>query len=70
MTTALAATPSTARRVLSSAGFDKLLLLLALLALWQLLSLMVGHEVLTNPLATVRNLARLMADPSFAGHAR
>jgi NitT/TauT family transport system permease protein len=51
-------------------AFDKLLLLLALLAGWQLLSLLVGPEVLTAPVATLRRLGRLMADPEFAGHAR
>ncbi len=70
MSTAHVANPDTARSARSSAGTDKLLLLLALLGLWQLLSMLAGSEVLTNPVATVRKLWQLMADPSFAGHAR
>ena len=58
-----------ARVARSTAGLDKLLLAVALLALWQLLSLFVGPEVLTTPLATLRRLSRLMVDPDFAGHA-
>ena len=53
----------------SRAMLDKLLLAIALLVLWQLLSLLTGPEVLTTPLATLRRLGRLMADPSFAAHA-
>jgi NitT/TauT family transport system permease protein len=64
-----ASTPSPAR-ARSSPWLDKLLLLGALLVLWQLLSMLTGPEVLSNPVATVRRLARLMADPSFAGHVR
>lgn len=48
---------------------DKVLLLAALLLAWQLLSLATGPEVLTTPLATVRKLAQLVAQPDFAGHA-
>jgi NitT/TauT family transport system permease protein len=51
-------------------AIDKLLLLLGLLAAWQLLSLLAGPEVLTAPLATARRLAQLMAGADFAGHAR
>ncbi len=54
----------------SAALVDKALLIVALVGLWQLLSLLAGPEVLTTPLATVRRLARLMAEPDFAGHAR
>jgi NitT/TauT family transport system permease protein len=59
-----------ARLPRSSAALDKVLLLLALVVLWQLLSLAVGPEVLTTPLATLRRLARLLAEPGFADHAR
>lgn len=59
-----------ARTARSTAAFDTALLLVALLVIWQLLSLLVGAEVLTTPLTTVRRLASLMADPEFAGHAR
>lgn len=55
---------------LSQAARDRLLLLAALLALWQLLALVAGPEVLTSPLATVRKLAQLMSGPDFAGHAK
>ena len=48
---------------------DKLLLVAALLLAWQLLSLATGAEVLTTPLATVRKLAQLIAQPDFADHA-
>ena len=53
----------------SAAMFDKLLLIVALLAIWQLLALLAGPQVLTTPLATVRKLGQLMADPQFAEHA-
>lgn len=53
-----------------TAALDKVLLLGALLVLWQLLSMLVGPEVLTNPLATLKRLGYLLADPSFASHAR
>ena len=48
---------------------DKLVLLLALLVLWQILASVAGPQVLTTPLATLRRLASLMAEPDFAGHA-
>ena len=53
----------------SSGWVDKVLLVVALLAGWQLLSLVTGPEVLTSPLATVRRLGQLMAEPQFAEHA-
>ncbi len=58
-----------ATRGASTALWDKLLLLVALVVGWQLLSLLTGPEVLTAPVATVQRLARLMAAPDFAGHA-
>ena len=63
-TASLGASPRTAQR------FDKLLLLIGLIVLWQLLSLAAGPEVLTSPLATVRRLAQLMSEPDFGAHAR
>ncbi len=60
-----AAPPST-----SSGWLDKLWLLVALMAAWQLLSLVTGPEVLTSPLATVRRLGQLMAESGFGEHAR
>jgi NitT/TauT family transport system permease protein len=53
----------------SAAPLDTALLLVALVAGWQLLSVVAGPEVLTSPPATVRRLARLMAQPDFAAHA-
>lgn len=52
------------------AAQDKVVLMVALLLMWHLLSLLVGPEVLTSPPATLQRLLRLMADPEFAGHAR
>jgi NitT/TauT family transport system permease protein len=65
-TRALQAAPPSA----SSGWLDKLWLIVALLAAWQLLSLVTGPEVLTSPLATVRRLGQLMAEPGFGEHAR
>lgn len=58
-----------ARLPVSQAMLDKLLLVVALLAAWQILSLVAGPEVLTAPLATLRRLLKLMAEPQFAEHA-
>ena len=62
-------TLKTARLPGSQAMLDKLLLIVALLAAWQILSLVAGPEVLTAPLATLRRLLQLMAEPKFAEHA-
>lgn len=64
-----AGTLNPARLPGSQAMRDKLLLVAALLAAWQILSLVAGPEVLTAPLATLRRLLKLMAEPQFAGHA-
>lgn len=53
----------------SSGLRDSGLLLVSLIALWQLLSLLAGAQVLPSPAATVSRLIRLVADPDFAGHA-
>jgi NitT/TauT family transport system permease protein len=58
------------QRMLSEATRDKLLLLAALIALWHVLALVTGPEVLTTPLATVRNLFTLMTSGDFGEHAR
>lgn len=58
------------RGPMSAALLDKVLLMVTLVAGWQLLSLLVGPEVLTTPLATLRRLGQLMAEPQFAEHAR
>jgi NitT/TauT family transport system permease protein len=62
--------PAPSRRLVSEATRDKLLLLVALIALWHVLALVTGPEVLTTPLATVHNLFRLMASGDFGEHAR
>lgn len=49
--------------------FDKALLFVAMVAGWQVLSLVAGAEVLTSPLATLRRLGQLMAEPDFSRHA-
>lgn len=66
-TVTLAAPP---RRTLSEATVDKLLLLAGLVALWQIVSLITGPEVLTTPFATVRKLFQMMTAGDFGEHAR
>ena len=56
-------------RLPSSVGLDRLLLLLAVLLVWQALTWLAGPEVITSPLATVRKLASIMTASDFAGHA-
>jgi NitT/TauT family transport system permease protein len=48
--------------------FDKLLVLVAILALWQVTSLVVGAQVLTAPLGTFGKIGALFADPDFGPH--
>jgi hypothetical protein len=47
-------------RLPRSVGFDRLLLFLALLVLWQVLSWIAGPEVITSPPATARKLAAII----------
>ncbi|MGA7150594.1 MAG: ABC transporter permease subunit, partial [Pseudolabrys sp.] len=56
-------------RLPRSVGFDRLLLFLALLVLWQVLSWIAGPEVITSPPATARKLAAIISAPDFVGHA-
>ncbi len=49
--------------------FDPAMLVLALIALWWLLSLVAGAQVLPSPGATVARLAQIVASRDFAGHA-
>jgi NitT/TauT family transport system permease protein len=56
-------------RLPSSVGLDRLLLLLAVLLVWQALTWLAGPEVITSPVATVRKLASIMTASDFAGHA-
>ncbi|HEX9433717.1 MAG TPA: ABC transporter permease subunit [Burkholderiales bacterium] len=49
---------------------DPLLLVVALLLLWEALYLVIGDVALRSPLATVRSLGTLLADPAFAPHVR
>ncbi len=48
--------------------FDKLLVLIALLVLWQVTSMLVGAEVLTAPLGTFAKIGSLFGDPDFGPH--
>ena len=67
---ALAASdPAAAVPMAAAPLLDTSILFVALIAGWQLLSLLAGPEVLTPPLATVRRLGRLMAEPDFVRHA-
>ena len=56
-------------RLPRSVGFDRLLLFLALLVLWQVLSWIAGPEVITSPPSTARKLAAIISAPDFVGHA-
>jgi NitT/TauT family transport system permease protein len=47
---------------------DRLLVLAAILVLWQVTSLLVGSEVLTAPLATFAKVGALLRDADFATH--
>lgn len=58
-----------ARAPVSAPLRDTVLLIVALVAGWQLLSLAAGPEVLTSPPDTLARLAQLMAEPQFAEHA-
>jgi NitT/TauT family transport system permease protein len=52
-----------------SALADTVLLITGMLIVWQVATLIIGHEVLTSPLETSRRLSAIMADPDFAAHA-
>jgi NitT/TauT family transport system permease protein len=52
-----------------SALTDTVLLIAAMLVLWQAATMFIGHEALTSPLATVRRLSAIMADTDFPAHA-
>src|SRR5450830_222514 len=52
-----------------SALTDTVLLIVAALMLWQAATMLIGHEVLTSPLATARRLSAIMADADFPAHA-
>lgn len=56
-------------RLPRSVGLDRLLLLLALLLVWQALTWIAGPEVITSPFATVRKLADIVTASDFVGHA-
>jgi NitT/TauT family transport system permease protein len=48
---------------------DTVLLILAMLILWQAASMVIGHEVLPAPLATIDRLSEIMTDADFPAHA-
>jgi len=50
-------------------ALDILLLIVGLIALWQLGTLALGHEALPSPVATISKLAGIMADEDFPRHA-
>jgi len=54
---------------LPQAATDRLLLLVGLIAAWQLLHWIAGPAVITSPLGTVRKLGAIMAESDFPGHA-
>src|SRR3712207_4852786 len=54
---------------LPQAATDRLLLLIGLIAAWQLLHWIAGPAVITSPLGTVRKLGAIMAESDFPGHA-
>ena len=56
-------------RLPRSVGIDRLLLLLAVLFIWQVLTWIAGPEVITSPPATARKLAAIINAPDFVGHA-
>lgn len=70
-TASLAAAPFTRRRRhrWASRGWDTALVLLPLIAAWQVLSWRTGDVALASPAATVARLAGLIATAAFWGHA-
>jgi NitT/TauT family transport system permease protein len=52
-----------------SALTDTVLLVAAMLMLWQVATMFIGNEALTSPLATARRLSAIMADADFPAHA-
>ena len=56
-------------RLPRSVGIDRLLLLLAVLFIWQVLTWIAGPEVIMSPPATARKLAAFLNAPDFVGHA-
>jgi len=50
-------------------ALDNVLLLIGMIALWQIGTLLLGREALPSPLSTVSKLAEIMRDPDFPRHA-
>ena len=50
-------------------ALDTVLLIVGLIALWQVGTLLLGHEALPSPVATVRKLVGIMNDEDFPRHA-
>src|SRR5260370_36542901 len=48
---------------------DTMLLIVGLLVLWQAGSMLLGHEALPSPTATVMKLAAILGDQDFPAHA-
>lgn len=49
-------------------GFDVLLLLFVLIAVWQVVYELVGDIAITSPLATIEATVRMLGDPTFWPH--
>lgn len=62
-------TAESARGPRSTTLADTALVILGFVVLWQLASWAIGREVLPAPVATLRKLSALMADPDFPAHA-
>jgi NitT/TauT family transport system permease protein len=62
-------TAERAERRTTPATLDTALLLVGLVALWQVGTLALGREALPSPIATVSKLAGIMADEDFPRHA-
>ena len=62
-------TAERAERRAARPALDTVLLIAGLVALWQAGTLVLGHEALPSPIATVSKLAGIMADEDFPRHA-
>lgn len=65
-----AVTAERAKRRGQSRWLDALLLIVGLLAFWQIGSLLLGREALPSPLSTISKLLAIMGDSDFPRHAR
>ena len=54
---------------MNSRAFDTAILLVVLLAIWQVLSMALGEHIISTPLATVMRAVELLGSRAFWGHA-